>query len=115
MSRLGRVEKKRSLVPEQLFPLLDSGPVVRLNVPMAWIRTVNPQEATGLLGRLYRQALERAGKVFGILRCQSPRPKVLEASIDLYLEIMHSDRGSLTRAQREMLATAVSRANRCFY
>lgn len=82
---------------------------------MAWIRTVAPDEATGLLGRLYRQALERAGRVFGILRCQSPRPEVLEASTALYLEVMYSDRSPLSRAQREMIATAVSRANRCFY
>lgn len=82
---------------------------------MAWIRTVAPTEATGLLGRLYRQALERTGRVFGILRCQSVRPEVLEASTALYLEVMYSDRSPLTRAQREMIATAVSRANRCFY
>lgn len=94
---------------------LDSGPVIGLNVRMSWIRTVELDEAIGLLGRLYRQALERAGKIFGILRCQSPRPEVLEASVDLYLEVMHSDRSPLTRAQREMIATAVSRANRCFY
>lgn len=82
---------------------------------MAWIRTVAPDEATGLLSRLYRQALERAGRVFGILRCQSPRPEVLDASVALYLEVMQSERSPLSRARREMIATAVSRANRCFY
>ena len=82
---------------------------------MAWIRTVDPSEATGLLGKIYREAARRAGRVFQILRIQSARPEVLAASTDLYLEVMHSERSPLTRAQREMIATAVSRANHCFY
>jgi alkylhydroperoxidase family enzyme len=82
---------------------------------MTWIRTVGPEKATGLLGKIYRQAIDRSGKVFGILRCQSPRPETLEASTALYLEVMQSDRSQLSRARREMIATAVSRANRCFY
>lgn len=82
---------------------------------MTWIRTVAPDEATGLLARLYREAKERAGKVFHVLRCQSVRPEVLERSTALYTEVMHSERSPLTRAQREMIATAVSRANDCFY
>ena len=83
--------------------------------PMTRIRTIDPEEATGLLARLYREALERAGKIFNVLRCQCVRPEVLEASTALYAEVMHSDRSPLTRAQREMIATAVSRANECFY
>jgi alkylhydroperoxidase family enzyme len=82
---------------------------------MTWIRTVGPEKATGLLGKIYHQAIHRSGKVFGILRCQSPRPEALEASTALYLEVMQSDRSPLSRARREMIATAVSRANRCFY
>jgi len=88
---------------------------MRWNAAMTWIRTVAPEEATGLLRKIYREAVERAGKVFGILRCQSPRPEVLDASVALYLEVMHSERSPLSRARREMIATAVSRANRCFY
>ena len=82
---------------------------------MAWIRTVAPDEAQGLLARLYDAAVKRAGKVFNILRLQSQRPKVLRASTQLYMEVMFSDENGLSRAQREMIATAVSRANRCFY
>lgn len=82
---------------------------------MSWIRTVTPEEATGLLARLYREAVDRAGKVFQVIRCQSLRPEVLERSTALYREVMHSDRSPLTRARREMIATAVSRANACFY
>ena len=82
---------------------------------MARIRRIDPDEATGLLEKIYRMAIERAGKVFNILRCQSVRPEVLERSTGLYMEVMHSDRSPLSRARREMIATAVSSANRCFY
>jgi len=82
---------------------------------MAWIRTVPPGEATGLLKRLYDEALARAGKVFNVLRLQSLRPEVLRAGVALYQELMLSPRSPLSRAQREMIAVAVSRANGCHY
>ena len=82
---------------------------------MAWIKTVAPESATGLLKRLYDAAVKRAGKVFNVIRAQSPRPKVLRASTQLYMELMHSADSGLTRARREMIATAVSRANNCHY
>ena len=82
---------------------------------MAWIRTIDPSEATGLLKRLYDAAAQRAGKVYQILRLQSLRPSTLRISTQLYIEIMHSDRSGLTRAQREMIATTVSRVNGCHY
>jgi uncharacterized peroxidase-related enzyme len=81
---------------------------------MAWIKTVAPGEAKGLLRRLYEEAIERAGKVFNVIRIQSPRPKVLQASTDLYLEVMYGD-SALSRAQRELIATVVSRTNHCRY
>jgi alkylhydroperoxidase family enzyme len=80
-----------------------------------FIRTVAPEEATGLLRKLYDQAVRRAGKVFHVLRIQSVRPEVLDATVRLYAEVMHSPRSPLTRAQREMVATVVSRANHCHY
>lgn len=82
---------------------------------MAWIATVPPAEATGLLARLYAEAVRRAGKVFNIIRLQSPRPQVLQASIQLYVQIMHAPESGLSRAEREMVAVAVSKANECFY
>jgi uncharacterized peroxidase-related enzyme len=82
---------------------------------MPWIRTVDPSRATGLLETIYQEAVRRTGKVFGILRIQSLRPKALHASTRLYLELMHSPEGALSRARREMIATVVSRANDCHY
>jgi alkylhydroperoxidase family enzyme len=82
---------------------------------VSWIETVSPDRATGLLERLYRGAIDRAGKVFHIVRCQSLRPHTLQASTRLYQEVMHSPRSPLSRARREMIATVVSRVNHCHY
>ena len=82
---------------------------------MAWIRTVAPPDAAGLLKHLYDGAIKRAGKIFNIVRLQSPRPRVLRATTQLYVEIMTSPDSGLSRAQREMIATVVSRANACHY
>ena len=81
---------------------------------MPWIRTINPDEATGRLAKSYRAALERAGRVFGIVRAMSLAPPVLDASMGLYQKIMYAPTG-LTRRQREMLATVVSCENHCHY
>jgi uncharacterized peroxidase-related enzyme len=82
---------------------------------MAWIKTIAPSEAEGLLRRLYRAAVRRAGHVYNIVSLQSLRPRVLRASTQLYLEVMHSAESSLSRAQREMIAVVVSRVNQCEY
>ena len=82
---------------------------------MAWIETIEPEAATGLLRRLYDAAVRRAGKIYQVVRIQSQRPKVLRESIHLYVEVMHSPDSGLTRAQRELIATVVSRANGCHY
>ena len=82
---------------------------------MAWIRIIGPAEAAGLLKTLYDSAIARAGKVFHILRIQSVRPSVLQASTRLYLEVMYSGESGLTRAQRELIATVVSAENGCRY
>jgi alkylhydroperoxidase family enzyme len=82
---------------------------------MAWIETIKPGNATGLLGRLYEAAIKRAGKVYQIIEIQSLRPKVLRASTQLYIEVVHSPESSLSRMQREMIATTVSQVNACFY
>ena len=81
---------------------------------MAWIKVVEPEEATGALKQEYDSALERAGKVFNILKIQSLNPSVLKASMQLYGATMFGPSG-LSRAEREMLATVVSWANHCFY
>ena len=81
---------------------------------MSWIETIQPEKATGELKIEYDQAIKRAGKVFNILKVQSLNPASLRASMQLYLATMYGA-SSLSRADREMLATVVSWANDCFY
>lgn len=81
---------------------------------MTWIRTIGVDEATGRLAKIYTAAIQRAGRVYGILRAMSLSPSILDASMGLYQKVMHA-RVGLRRDQRELLATVVSRANDCHY
>ncbi len=81
---------------------------------MAWIKMIEPEEATGELKTEYDAAVRRAGKVFNILKLQSLNPRTLHSSMEMYLATMFGPCG-LTRAEREMLATVVSSINQCFY
>jgi hypothetical protein len=54
------------------------------------------------------------GKVFGIVRSMSLDPRVLDSSMGLYRNIV-KEGNALSRRQREMLATVVSKANDCHY
>jgi len=81
---------------------------------MAWIKMIEPGDATGELKTEYDKAVRRAGKVFNILKVQSLNPAALQASMGMYLTAMHAPSG-LSRAERELLATVVSWANHCFY
>ena len=79
-----------------------------------WISWFTNDEATGKLAEMFAQAQKRGGKVFNIVRIMGQNPDVLEAAMTLYVKIMFGP-SPLSRAQREMLATTVSRLNLCHY
>ena len=81
---------------------------------MPHLRLIEVDEATGELKLEYDAAIGRAGKVFNIVKAMSLSPRVLARSIELYREIMFGD-SELSRTDRELLATVVSRANDCHY
>ena len=81
---------------------------------MAHLRLTDVDEATGLLKEEYDAAIGRAGKVFNIVKAMSLRPSVLRRSMELYKAIMLGSSG-LSRQERELLATVVSRENDCHY
>ena len=81
---------------------------------MPHIRLIEEADAEGLLKEEYDAAVERAGKVFNILKAMSLRPGVLRASIALYREIMFGESG-LSRQDRELLATVASSEQSCHY
>ena len=81
---------------------------------MAHLRLTDVDEATGPLKAEYDEAVGRAGKVFNIVKAMSLRPGVLRRSMELYKGIMFGPSG-LSRQERELLATVVSRVNECHY
>ena len=81
---------------------------------VAWIRTIDEKDATGQLAGIYDAARKRAGRVYNILKIQSQNVAALQAMLDLYAAAVRGE-SPLTRAQREMLAVVVSRANNCHY
>jgi alkylhydroperoxidase family enzyme len=78
------------------------------------IRLIEEHEAEGLLREEYDAAVERAGKVFNILKSMSLNPRVLRASMELYKEIMFGE-SELSRRERELLATVTSAEQSCHY
>ncbi len=81
---------------------------------MAFIQIVQPDQADGLLKKIYDAAMTRAGRVFQILRVMSLNPPVLRDSMTMYQTIMMGN-SEISRAQREMLAVVVSFENECYY
>lgn len=81
---------------------------------MAHLRLTDVDEASGPLKEEYDAAVGRAGKVFNIVKAMSLRPGVLRRSMELYKGIMFGPSG-LSRQERELLATVVSRENDCHY
>ncbi len=85
--------------------------------PMAWIKQISREEAEesgGLLKRIYDDATKRTGRVFNILRIQSQNAPILRSGMGLYVDVMHKP-SPVTRLQRELIATVVSRINNCHY
>jgi uncharacterized peroxidase-related enzyme len=81
---------------------------------MPYLRLIDEDGATGRLAEQYEAARRRAGKVFNIVKAMSLAPMTLDASMGLYREVMFKE-SELSRAERELLATVVSRVNDCHY
>ncbi len=81
---------------------------------MAWVRTVDPSEAEGSVKALYEGVQKARGFVPNIVRSTTIRPDLTRAWMSLFTTVMFGP-SQLSRAQREMLATVVSVANRCHY
>jgi alkylhydroperoxidase family enzyme len=81
---------------------------------MSWIQTVPDNQATGLLAKIYEQTRTQWGKVINLVRVQSIRPDTMAIGRDLYRHLMDGP-GGLTRLQRVLIATVVSKVNGCLY
>jgi len=80
---------------------------------MAWIETVEEQNAAGELKPIYDASLKLYGFVPNIRKALSLNPTALRAYTQLSGAVYHG--GVLPAEEREMIATVVSAANRCHY
>ncbi len=81
---------------------------------MAWIRTIEEDDAAGELQELYAQAGRPGGTVDNILKIHSLHPAGMRAHFGLYRAVMQGTDG-LPRVEREMIALTVSAVNGCHY
>ena len=81
---------------------------------MAWIRTIPRSKATGIVKEEYEASIKRAGRLYNIVKLFSIKPESLKGIINQYKIIMFGP-SKLSRAQREMIATAISQINACRY
>jgi len=81
---------------------------------MAYIKTIEPDEATGELRDIYEHLIKSRGKLAEVHKIQSLNPKSIMNHMDLYMTIMYGQ-SPLKRYQREMIAVIVSVANQCIY
>jgi uncharacterized peroxidase-related enzyme len=75
---------------------------------------VPEDQATGQLADVYRKARERAGKVPNVTKVQSLRPETTGRGFELYCQLMDAPTG-LSRRERVLIATVVSKVNGCLY
>lgn len=81
---------------------------------MTYIRTVSDEEAEGAVARAYEESRRTSGGIYATDRLLSLWPDVLAMEKGRYQTVMLAP-SALTRAEKEMIATAVSAANRCGY
>lgn len=81
---------------------------------LAWIRTIDENDASGRLRTVYSAVKARRGKIVNLMRAVSLNPQGLKAYSDLYVCLMIGQ-SSLSREDRELVATAVSVTNKNDY
>jgi len=88
---------------------------------MAWLSTISQAQATGTLADVYAAMAERPmppvyqpphGDAAGIIRAHSLDPELLRRTFSVSGSLATSP---LPWADRELLASATSRTNQCFY
>jgi uncharacterized peroxidase-related enzyme len=81
---------------------------------MAYIKTIDPGEASGVLKELYGRFSNPDGTVDNVIAAHSLNPASLEAHLGLYVQAMHKP-GALPRVERELAGVIVSMVNGCQY
>ena len=81
---------------------------------MSWIKTVPENEADGQLAEIYDQTTAKFGNVINLVKIQSLSPETMSIGRQLYSHLMTKP-GGLSRLQRVLIATVVSKINGCYY
>lgn len=81
---------------------------------VTFIQTTPPEQATGKLKAEYERATADRGALANIWKVTSLHPGSITAHLNLYEEV-HFAESPLSRRERELIATVVSRANDCGY
>ena len=81
---------------------------------MSWINEIEVSEAEGRLADMYKELVEKRGKVSNVLKVHSLNADAMGNHLDLYMTLMFG-RSGLSRAEREAIAVVVSAENECEY
>ncbi|MFX0117515.1 MAG: peroxidase-related enzyme [Candidatus Hodarchaeota archaeon] len=81
---------------------------------MAWIQILDESDAKGRLETVYSEVKAKRGRISNIIRAFSLNPRAMKSYSDLYVCLMIGQ-SSLSREDRELIATAVSTVNKCEY
>ena len=81
---------------------------------MSWINEIEIGEADGPLAEIYKDLVEKRGKVSNVLKVHSLNPEAMSSHLDLYMTLMFGKSG-LSRAEREAIGVVVSAENDCAY
>jgi uncharacterized peroxidase-related enzyme len=81
---------------------------------VAFIQTIEPEDAEDELKAIYEGLGKSRGKVAEVHKAQSLNPKTITSHMDLYMSIMFDD-SPIKRVHREMMAVVVSKTNDCEY
>jgi uncharacterized peroxidase-related enzyme len=81
---------------------------------VSWIDEIEVSDAEGRLADIYKDLVEKRGKVANILKIHSLNPEAMGNHLDLYMTLMFG-RSGLSRAEREAIAVVVSAENECEY
>ena len=81
---------------------------------MAYIETIHEGNASGELAALYQRVGNPDGTVDNVMKVHGLNPESLRTHFEMYVAALHKP-SPLSRAEREMVATEVSRLNGCEY
>ncbi len=83
-------------------------------IPMARIKIIEPEAATGTLKEVYDALIKSRGKIAEVHKIHSLNPEALIDHMALYMTLMFG-KSPIKRAIRELMAVVVSKTNACNY